>query len=159
MACFLPIETMYLLSRLKIGLHHEKTNDLHMRKQRCRSEAVQRLCFCYTSSTILLFFKSEISSLAIFCACTARLVQLVTLQNPHRWFSHEAAELEVLWSLSPFLQLALIGYCYNNWAVTRENRSSGFPTRSDTNRPVQSQKQARSLKFRIKKKREIVLSV
>ena len=34
-------------------------------------------------------------------------------------------------------------------AATRENRSSGFPTRSDTNRPVQSQKQARSLKFRI----------
>ena len=30
----------------------------------------------------------------------------------------------------------------------RENRSSGFPTRSDTNQPVQSQKQARSLKFR-----------
>ena len=34
-------------------------------------------------------------------------------------------------------------------AATRENRSSGFPTRSDTNRAVQSQKQARSLKFRI----------
>ena len=32
-------------------------------------------------------------------------------------------------------------------AATRENRSSGFPTRSDTNRPVQSQKQARGLKF------------
>ena len=32
--------------------------------------------------------------------------------------------------------------------MTRENRSSGFPTRSDTNRPVQSQKQARSLTFR-----------
>ena len=31
----------------------------------------------------------------------------------------------------------------------RESRISGFPTRSDTNRPVQSQKQARSLKFRI----------
>ena len=29
----------------------------------------------------------------------------------------------------------------------RENRSSGFPTRSDTNQPVQSQKQARGLKF------------
>ena len=28
-------------------------------------------------------------------------------------------------------------------------RSSGFSTRSDTNQPVQSQKQARSLKFRI----------
>ena len=34
-------------------------------------------------------------------------------------------------------------------AATRENRSSGFPTRSDTNRPVQAQKRARSLKFRI----------
>ena len=31
----------------------------------------------------------------------------------------------------------------------RENPSSGFPTRSDTNRPIQSQKQARSFKFRI----------
>ena len=32
-------------------------------------------------------------------------------------------------------------------AATRENRSSGFPTRSDTNRSVQSQEQARYLKF------------
>ena len=31
----------------------------------------------------------------------------------------------------------------------QENRSWGFPTRSDTNQPVQSQKQARSLKFGI----------
>ena len=29
----------------------------------------------------------------------------------------------------------------------RENGSMGFPTRSDTNRPVQSQKQARGIKF------------
>ena len=41
-----------------------------------------------------------------------------------------------------------------NWnyiirAPTRENRASGFLTRSDTNRPVQSQKQARSLKYHI----------
>ena len=35
-----------------------------------------------------------------------------------------------------------------HWIVMirkRENRSSGFPTRSDTNRPVQSQKKARRL--------------
>ena len=32
-------------------------------------------------------------------------------------------------------------------AATRENRSLGFPTRSDINRPVQPQKQARGLKF------------
>ena len=35
-------------------------------------------------------------------------------------------------------------------AAMRVNRSSGFPTRSDKNWPVQSQKQARNLKFRIK---------
>ena len=34
-------------------------------------------------------------------------------------------------------------------AITRENRSSGFPTRANTNRSVQPQKNARSLKFRI----------
>ena len=43
----------------------------------------------------------------------------------------------------------LIVQSSNNGAATRENRSSGFPTRSDTNRAVQAQKQARSLKFRI----------
>ena len=31
--------------------------------------------------------------------------------------------------------------------ATRENRSSGFPNRSDINRSVQSQKKARSLRF------------
>ena len=31
------------------------------------------------------------------------------------------------------------------FAATRENRSSEFPTRSDTNRSAQSQKQLRSL--------------
>ena len=29
----------------------------------------------------------------------------------------------------------------------RENRSSGFPTRCDTNQPVQSQKQDRGLEY------------
>ena len=41
------------------------------------------------------------------------------------------------------------------WSVKKnetrrqKKRSSGFPTRSDTNRAVQSQKMARDLKFRI----------
>ena len=41
-------------------------------------------------------------------------------------------------------------YCYSLMiiqATTRENRSSGFQTRPDTNRHVQSQKKARILKF------------
>ena len=37
----------------------------------------------------------------------------------------------------------------------QENWSSGFPTRSDTNRPVQSQKQASSLKFRIEEEEKL----
>ena len=42
----------------------------------------------------------------------------------------------------------------NNWSSTRQTLGvvslcSGFPTRSDINRPVQIQKMARSLKFRI----------
>ena len=53
---------------------HEKTNNLHMRKQRRRSasrlpdqlrgkrEADQRLCFRYSDSTIPLLLKAEISS-------------------------------------------------------------------------------------------------
>ena len=34
--------------------------------------------------------------------------------------------------------------------VTKKKRSSGFPTRSDTNRAVQSHKMVRGLKFQIK---------
>ena len=39
--------------------------------------------------------------------------------------------------------------------MTQENRSSGFPTMSDTHRPVQLQKISRSLKFRILKGEEL----
>ena len=37
----------------------------------------------------------------------------------------------------------------------RENRSSGFPTRSDTNRAVQAQKMARNFKFRIEEEKKL----
>ena len=40
-------------------------------------------------------------------------------------------------------------------AAMRENRSSGFPTRYDTNQSVQSQKRARSLKFHIYEEEEL----
>ena len=41
----------------------------------------------------------------------------------------------------------------------RENRSSRFPTRSDINGSVQSQKMVKSLKFRIWKKRNFTIRV
>ena len=40
----------------------EKTNNLHMRKQRRRSAADQRLCFRYRDYRIPLLIKSKISS-------------------------------------------------------------------------------------------------
>ena len=38
----------------------------------------------------------------------------------------------------------------------RENKSFGFQTRSDTNRPGQSQKQARGLRFRHKEEEGLI---
>ena len=57
-------------------------------------EADQRLCFCYTDSTIPLLSKSEINSklLAIFCGPTARFV-LDLVGNPENWFSHNKAHM------------------------------------------------------------------
>ena len=40
-------------------------------------------------------------------------------------------------------------------AAMREKRFSGFPTRSDTNWPVQLQKMAGTLKFRIEEEEEL----
>ena len=37
------------------------------------------------------------------------------------------------------------------WASSRENMSLGFSTRVDSNRPAQSQKLGRGLKFQVKK--------
>ena len=41
--------------------------------------------------------------------------------------------------------------CHQIWASSRENLSSGFSTRQDSNRPAQLQKVVRVLKFRIQK--------
>ena len=57
-----------------------------------------------------------------------------------------SANWEIIWCRKPdpvlYRERAL-------GAVTQENQSLGFPTRSDTNLPVQSQKMAGSLKFRV----------
>ena len=45
----------------------------------------------------------------------------------------------------------------DNLASLQENWSSGFPIRSDTNRPVQSQKNRSSWNFRLKKKRNCTI--
>ena len=42
-----------------------------------------------------------------------------------------------------------LNFCLSYEPRSEKNRSSGFPTRSDANRAVQTQKVARSLKFRV----------
>ena len=57
------------------------------------------------------------------------------------------------WSVRPFFMFNSDEHEVNpsyKWASLWENRSLGFPTRSLTNRAVQSQKMAKGLKFRIK---------
>ena len=56
------------------------------------SVADQRLCFRYINSTMALLSKSEISSLAIFCACTALFVSDL-VGNPVDRFSRDTARL------------------------------------------------------------------
>ena len=66
---------------------------------------------------------------------------LVLVGNPEDRFSYNATHIKMI---------TAILWVYQNYEPRSEkNRSSGFPTRFDTNRAVQSQKMPRGLKFRI----------
>ena len=77
------------------------------------------------------------------------VVILNEMQLPLRdhLFTDSLSLHQMLVSLELSQQLKYKFYSYIIRAAMRENRSSGFPTSSDTNRPVQSQKQARTLKL------------
>ena len=60
-------------------------------------EADQRLCFRHTHSTNSILPKYEISSLCIFCGCTARFVS-DQVRNPEDWFSQNEAQIKVVFS-------------------------------------------------------------
>ena len=54
----------------------------------CENKGTDQLrsnCFCYSDSIIPLLSKSKISTLVIFCACTARFVSDL-VGNPEDWF-------------------------------------------------------------------------
>ena len=53
-------------------------------------EADQRLCFCYTDSTIPLLLKYKISRLAIFCGCAAGFVWDLAGNPEDRFYHNEA---------------------------------------------------------------------
>ena len=66
---------------------------------------------------------------------------------------NRASEWKCLICVSSF------GALFNHNVMSRSmrNRSSGFPTRSDKHRTVQFQEMARSLKFLIRKQREVAM--
>ena len=93
-------ETCFLVTRLFCDLQNEprreKTDFLHMRKQRCKDadqlrdnrKADQRLCFRYIDSAIPLLPKYEI----ILCGCTAWFVSDL-VGNPEDRFSRDEARI------------------------------------------------------------------
>ena len=68
-------------------------------------------------------------------------------------FSHDAANISVRWQF--YQVIFIMGEITFIWAFAWENQQFGFPTRFDTNRPVQSHNKARSLKFWISVKEEL----
>ena len=109
-------------------------------------EADQRFYFSNTDSTIslLCIYIQNFHPLTIFCAFAAQLVSDLFENHivvfPMRWLICLLGDkfmdgLNQNWSNTPI------------WAATREKRSSGFPTWSDTNRALQVQKMATGWKF------------
>ena len=73
------------------------------------NEADKRLCFRYTDSTIPLLPKYEISSLAIFCGCTAGFVSDL-VGYPEDRFSHDEAH-QISVSKANILTFQMIENC------------------------------------------------
>ena len=57
-------------------------------------EADQRLCFCYSDSTIPLLLKTEFQASCSFL-CLYRPVCVGPVWKPHCWFSHEVAHIKM----------------------------------------------------------------
>ena len=112
---------------------HEKTNNLHMRKQTQISFAITAKlisAFVFTSRRVhFLFFlnpKFPASSLLLWLYS---LICVGPVRKPHCWFSHETAHLELP-------QLVEDCCLINIWALAWENQLSGFSYRSHTNQAV-----------------------
>ena len=108
-------------------------------------EADQRLCFRYSDSTVPLLLKRNFKILALFFACTGRFVSDLFGNHivgfPTRRLKSNS--LGPSYSTGADTASHIVSYSdqFHNFstklrATTPENGSSGFLTRSDTNRPV-----------------------
>ena len=62
-------------------------------------EADQRLCFRYSDSTLFLFYLTPKFQTSSSFLCLYRPVCVGPGRKPHCWFSHEAAQLSIAFTL------------------------------------------------------------
>ena len=109
-------------------------------------DADQRFYFSNTDSTIslLCIYIQNFQPLTIFCAFAAQLVSDL-LKNHIVVFPMRRL---ICLLGDKFMDGLNLNWSNTHiWAATREKRSSGFPTWSDTNRALQAQKMATGWKF------------
>ena len=91
-------------SNIEFEPPHGKTNNLHRRKQRCRSAS-----FVFATRIVQFFFflnpKSQDSSCLLWLYSP---VCVGPVRKPHCWSSHEAAHLFLHWKL--FFELILLAH-------------------------------------------------
>ena len=114
----------------------------------CENKAIDQLrsnlisTFVFTTRIVqFLFFLNPKFPASGHLLCLYSLVCVGPVQKPHCWFSRDAAHL-------PNMHLNKAcdeqQYCYMSRLL---GKPTWFLNRSDTSRPVQAQKRARSLKF------------
>ena len=124
-----------------------------MRKQRRISASRLISVFVFATRIVqFLFYLNPKFQASSSFLCLYRLVCVRPVWKPHCWFfsrggSNKSTSIRY-WKFKQHHEIS---------ATTRENWSSGLPTRPDINRPVQSQKRARHLKIWIYKSRRGIL--
>ena len=107
------------------------------------------------------FLPSRVLHLRINCnnSIYSVLISLMTLFSGHLEFVKSGRLGEIYFQSQMLVIFLLLIFGFTSQKTIeprrRENRSSGFPTRSNINRPAQSQKQVRSLKFRISEDKKL----
>ena len=115
-------------------------------------EADQRLFFTTRIVQFLFYLNPKFQASSSFL-CLYRLVCVGPVRKPHCWFSHEVVHFytidkERIIIISHRVPMLLCCKCHYLSRLVGKP-TMWLPTRSDINIPVQSQKRARILKFRI----------
>ena len=91
--------------------------------------------------SVMLLTEHHLEFLGLTGGCIGSS-ESILVKMPHCWKSNVTTQVTVRWSHSAaaFTQL-------DKWASSRENLSSGFPSKRDSNQSPQLQRQSRKLNF------------